>query len=462
MDRYPGRGGAVGAGCWRWAAEPRDDKGKLVRRLRIRGRGALVAAAAMCVVAAQPGFSGGAAAAGTARAAGEPTPYAIDPQAADIEGAATPSSAEELEAGFTYRDSIEPGERLVYELALDDAKNAYVSATAVPELESQVAYGDELTVTMEDSAGKECDSAQARILPPGVYPRPLTAYASRTLDGSQDSACQAAGTYHVIVERKSKPTSSQGAWELELRHLSEPRLKTAGPTEAPGDWPSDSPEPPSGPAKQREGGAGFADAMDLGEGRWTALIDPGESLFYRVPVDWGQQLFTSVDLGASDGNGVVSGAMSLAVYNPARGLVDSVGSMSYSGRRKSLSTEPAPPVDYANRFSSTADEQAMRFAGWYYLRVSLSPEVGEKFGQKPHELTLGVTVDGEPKGDPGYDGPAGEFDVAEESLGQGPAPVADDNGTMKLVAAGGIGTGTVLVLGLGGWMLIARRRAAGR
>lgn len=432
-----------------------------MKRLRDRSRGALVAAAAMCVVAAQPGLPGGAALAGTARAADGPTPYAIDPWATPVEGAATTSTAESLEAGSTYSDSIEPGKRLVYRLDLDDAANAYVSATAAPELRSQVAYGDELTVTMEDSQGKECDSAQARILPPGVYPRPLTAYVSRTLDGTADEACQEAGPYHVIVERKSKSTSTQGPWKLELRYLSEPKLTGAGPTEAAENWPSASPEPPSGAPERRKGGAGFADAADLREGRWTAAIDPGESLFYRVPVDWGQQLFTSAELGASEGKGTVSGAMSLAVYNPARGLVDSVGSMSYSGKLKSLSTEPAPPVDYANRFSSTADEQAMRFAGWYYVRVSLSPEVGEKFGDKPHDLTLRVAVDGEAKDEPGYAGSAGEFQVPGNSPGQAPVG-GEDNGTMTLVAAGGIGTGTVLVLGLGGWMLIARRREAGR
>lgn len=434
-----------------------------MKRLRNRGRVALVAAAAMCAVAAQPGSAGlpglpglpGLA--GTARAADGATPYAFDPEAASIEGAATTGDAEPLEEGSTYRDSIEPGKKLVYRLDLDDAKSAYVSATAVPELGSRVAYGDELSVTIEDGDGKKCDSAEARVVPPGVYPRPLTAYASRTLDGEEGEACQEAGAYYAVVERKSKRTSTQDAWELELRHLSEPKLKDAGPTEAPEDWPDTSPEPPSGGSKAQEGGAGFADAATLGQGVWTATIDPGESLFYRVPVDWGQQLFTSADLGASEGNGVVSGAMSLAVYNPARGLVDSQGSMSYSGKQKSLSTDPAPPVDYANRFSSTADEQAMRFAGWYYVRVSLSPEVGEKYGQQAHDLTLRVTVDGEAKDGPGYDGPAGEFDVADEGLE--PAPTGDDdNGTMTLVAAGGIGMGAVLVLGLGGWMLLARRR----
>lgn len=426
------------------------------------GRVALVAAA-MCAVAAQPGLTGGPGGlpglAGTAQAAEEPSPYAFDPRAGRIEGAARISAAQQLEAGFTYRDSIEPGKKLFYRLDLDDAKNAYVSATAVPELGSRVGYGDKLTITVQDSDGGDCDSDQVRVPMSGEYPQPLTAYASRTLEGKKYGACRKAGPYYVIVERQSKATSTQDAWDLELRYLSEPKLKAAGATEAPEDWPSASPEPPSGDSKARAGGAGFTDAADLGGGEWTARIDPGESLFYRVPVSWGQQLFTSAELGGSEGKGVVGGALSLDVYNPARGLVGATETMSYNGERKSLAPDPAPPVDYANRFGSSSGERAMRFAGWYYVRVSLSPEVGEKFGQKPYDLTLRVTVDGKAKDGPGYDGSAGEFDVSDDSLEQAapPAP-AEDSGTMKLVAAGGIGTGTVLLLGLGGWMLVARRQ----
>ncbi|MFC8825419.1 hypothetical protein ACFT9I_08695 [Streptomyces sp. NPDC057137] len=433
-----------------------------MKRLRSMGRVALVAAA-MCAVAAQPGLVGGPGGlpglAGTARAADEPSPYAFDPRAGRIEGAARISAAQQLEAGFTYRDSISPGEKLFYRLDLDDAKNAYVSATAVPELGSRVGYGDKLTITVQDSDGGDCDSDQVRVPLSGEYPQPLTAYASRTLEGKEYGACRNAGPYYVIVERESKATSTQDAWDLELRYLSEPKLKAAGSTDAPGDWPSASPEPPSGASKALAGGAGFTAAADLGEGEWTARIDPGESLFYRVPVSWGQQLFTSAELGSSEGKGVVSGALSVDVYNPARGLVGVTETMSYNGEQKSLSPAPAPPVDYANRFGSSRGEKAMRFAGWYYVRVSLNPEVGEKFGQKPYDLTLRVTVDGKAKDGPGYDGSAGEFDVSDDSLEQAspPAP-AEDSGTMELVAAGGIGTGTVLLLGLGGWMLLARRQ----
>ncbi|WP_405821535.1 hypothetical protein OG705_17615 [Streptomyces sp. NBC_00838] len=443
-----------------------------MKRLRSRGRAALVAAAAMCAVVAQPAASGGPVPAGlpglagTAAAAEGPTAYEFDKDAGRLEGGTGTGDAGQLDKGATHLDSIEPGKKLFYQLDLDDAENAYVSVTAVPGLESRVDYGDKITVRMQDGDGKDCDSEQARVLPTGDYPQPLTASVSRTLTGKKYGACRGAGTYHVIVERESKPASSQEPWELELRFLSEPPVKAGGSAEAPEEWPTVSPGQSSGTSEPREGGAGFSAATSLGGGEWTAGIEPGESLFYRVPVDWGQQLFATAELGGSDGDGIVTGAMSLAVYNPARGLVDSTDTMSYNGEAKSTSTDPAPPVFYGNRFKSAAHEKAMRFAGWYYLRVSLNPEVGEKFGQKSYGLTLRVDVEGSAEDGPEYDGPAEEFNVSDENrdqadTGENPRD-AEDSGTMTLVAAGGIGTGTVLVLGLGGWALLARRREAGR
>lgn len=61
-------------------------------------------------------------------------------------------------------------------------------------------------------------------------------------------------------------------------------------------------------------------------------------------------------------------------------------------------------------------------------------------------------------------GHAGDFEVTEddqEAADSGKsAPEVEKSGSMKLVAAAGIGAGTVLVLGLGVWTLLARRRTA--
>ncbi|MFB6981904.1 hypothetical protein [Streptomyces scopuliridis] len=429
------------------------------RAASARGPRAAAVGAAVCVLAALPG---------QARAAGEPGPYAFDPGAQRISGAATTSQAKQLDDGGTYRDAIEPGGTLVYRLNLDAETNTYVSAVAVPRPATTVAYGDKIEISLQDSQGSDCGSNDAQFGSAGKFPRPLAAYAYRLIDEGAYS-CQGAGAYYVVIERTGEDTSTPEPWELEIRHVSEPKLTSPGPSEAPSGWPSASPEPAGGEPRARAGGTGFYDAAELGKGEWTAEIEPGATLFYRVPVDWGQQIFAAADLGsaaaAGSGPGFVSGAFSMALYNPARGLVDSTNSLSYNGKQKTTALDPLPPVAYENRFGSRTGDKEMRFAGWYYLRVSLNPEVGEKFGAGPYGLMLRVDVTGDPKSAPAYAGPAGDFSVnpgdrqaAADDGKTGTA--AADSGTMKVVAAAGIGVGTVLVLGLGVWTLLARRRAA--
>lgn len=138
----------------------------------------------------------------------------------------------------------------------------------------------------------------------------------------------------------------------------------------------------------------------------------------------------------------------------------------------------------------------MRFAGWYYLALHLGAAVADRFGDEPVGLTLRVRLEGEAGTGPGYLGasePRGVFEVtvgdreaAEDgtagdtleggtgdggdevdtgSSGQGKGSGSSSVGrdqrlAMTVVAAGGIGTGSLLVLGLLVWTLVARRRAS--
>jgi len=324
-------------------------------------------------------------------------------------------------------------------------------------------------VSIRDSSDDECSSQDA-LFGSAQYLRPIAAYASRRID--KDGNCQDAGTYYVLVERESKEASAQGEWDLELRYVSEPELAnpSAGPTDAPTSWPSASPPPPAAATDNtRHGGAGYYDATSLETGEWKDRIEPGQTLFYRVPVDWGQQIFATAGLSNSTSakNPFVGSALAMSLENPVLGHVDEVSPMSYAGTPISVPFDPLPPVAYENRYDSSDDVSAMRFAGWYYLSVSLSPAVAEAYGDKPITLTLQISVKGQAGRTP-YKGDAGIFAVTQGDKdaareGQSGAQAAADSrgsSTMKLVAAAGIGAGTVLVLWMGLWTLIARRRAA--
>ncbi|WP_206311025.1 hypothetical protein [Streptomyces sp. A1499] len=421
---------------------------------------------------------------GQAVAAGEPGPYAFAEGAETVDGARSNVEGHRLMPGGTYKSSLPRGGRLYYRLDLKAKESAYVSATAVPRLGTRVSYADGLEVSVQDADGNNCSPMEAQEARFGASEsaRPITATAARRT-GPAEPSCAGAGTYYVLVERTSDPESSREAWALELRVASEPAVRVTGATEPPRTWDSATPAPPTGERKRRAGGTSYHTARALGNGVWGDSVTPGETRYYRVPVDWGQQLAVSAELGTSDGRrrgtadpatrgtGYVSPGLVMTLANPVRAEVEDADT-AYDGEQKSAALEPLPPVAYENRFATADAVSAMRFAGWYYVSVHLNPEVAERFGEAPLELTLRVDVDGDPLPGPSYAGsprPAEEFGVTErdaeaarrgESAARGEGG-SDDDPVLAAVAVGGIGTGVLLLGILGVWTLTARRRAAG-
>ncbi|MFF2780446.1 hypothetical protein ACFVU3_36775 [Streptomyces sp. NPDC058052] len=436
--------GATGDGTGR--------RGRTAARAR-KAAALLTAAAAMGTLTALPAW----AADGTAV-----PPYAFDPAAQRVQGAASSADAAPLEPGRTYRDTLKKDGKVYYRLNLDTTKNSYVSAVAVPKPGGKAAYGDGFRIAIQDGSGSECGYQEVNFAA-GDYVRPLTGYARRIVHPDV-SGCQDAGTYYVLVERESDAASTPDDWELEIQHVNEPLLSKIGPDKLPESWPSGTPAPPAGGPRERQGGAGFHTAVSLQDGEWRADVRPGQTLFWRVPVDWGQQLFATAELGSSAaGDELVSNALALGLDNPARGFVD-LQTLSYSGKPATTALAPQRPVAHENRSSYETATSGMRFAGWYYLTATLSPEIAQEYGDEPLPLTLRVTVRGEKKPGPGYAGDPGVFQVTDDdrqaAANGATGAEAAKGGTMVVLAAGGLGLGTVLLVGLGAWTLLARRRAA--
>lgn len=456
-------------------------------------RGVVVAAVLGAVVGAGAGPGAG------TEAVAAPDAYTYDfaEGAREVEGAASTTDAVRLEPGGIYRSILPVNGRLHFRLALDATSNAYVSATAVPRQGATVSSSDGVKVSVQDADARSCSYDSTRF-GPSRSPHPVAASASRVTDG-ETTACQSAGTYYVVVDRLDSAGSSSDDWDLELTYVSEPGLVNKGATlarespESPESWDSDSPAPLTGDAVRREGGAGFATAAPVGNGVWQGDITPGRTLFYRVPVDWGQRLYAVAELGSSSGGShggssggsqgggrYVSSALVMALYDPARGYVDDEG-LVYDGRQTSAALDPLPPVAYANRYGSGDRVSGMRFAGSYYLVVHLGEQVTKRFGDGPYGLTLRVQVTGTAQDAPAYLGqssPRDTFAVTDEDreAAAGWAGVAGADGSvaagrggsggsgggdaaMRVVAVSGIGAGSVLVLGLGLWTVVARRRA---
>ncbi|GGX12393.1 hypothetical protein GCM10010297_37290 [Streptomyces malachitofuscus] len=404
-------------------------------------------------------------AAGSVRSIGDAGDYGFAEDARRIDGAASTADAVELVPGRTYRSTLPPSGKVYYRLELDGTTNTYASATAAPPAGRDTSVIDGLKMSVQDGDGRSCD-ADTATFGAGGSPHPVAVWAVREISPRR-SLCKDAGTYYVTVERADPDgkNSSPVPWELELTTVSEPALENSGPTKAPEEWNSASPQPVAGEPERRPGGAGFARATSLGHGVWRDDIRPGQTLFYKVPVDWGRQLHATAELGSasSAGKGYVAAALDLDLYNPVRAHVEDVG-VGYDGGQKSKSLAPVPPVEYVNRHAAGRQVSTMRFAGSYYLVAHLSAEVADDFGDGPVPLTLRVGLSGAAQDGPGYAGrpvPADVFTVTGEGRGtaaQGGGTAGDD-AAYRALAVGGIGTGSALLAGLGVWALVARRRA---
>lgn len=392
--------------------------------------------------------------------------YRTGDGATAVKGSTSTTDAPQLKPGL-HTDSIKRGEQKYYAVTLDDRTSAYFSAVAAPRPGTKVAdYGDKLTVTVQDSDGTTCDAGAHPSFHGGGMAYPVADYATRRI-GADRTGCQKAGPYYLVITREGSAASGSDTWPLELDYLDEPPLKGTTPARPGlGSWSTVTPAPRTDTTKRSaKGGTGFNDAGSVDSGVWKDRITPGETRFYRVPVDWGQRLNLSAELpnAPSGTSGFLARMLGLGVYNPARGAVDDLSFVAYTGK-PAAAKEFTAPVAYGNRFQPTRAVSAMRFAGWYYLEVSLHPDAARYF-PKGAELTLRVDVRGTATAGPGYAEPADTFSVTSgdrESARKGQtAQQAAKSGILMTVAYAGIGTGVVLLVGLGAWTLVARRSTAG-
>lgn len=389
-------------------------------------------------------------------------PYRTAPGAEPVRGSATSADGPSLKPG-TYTDTISAGERKHYQVVLDDTSNAFVSTVLAPPPGTEVGVLSGIRVSLASPKGERCSNS-SDVTFKGTTARPIAGYATRRIEATR--TCQEAGSYLYAVEWIGSDTGPGSAgWPIELKFMSEPGLKAdAQAPSAPVTWSSQAPTAQTGVEKSLTGGTGFNDAPAVGEGVWRDELSPGESRFYKVPVDWGQQLFLDAEQANSptaQASAVVDG-LQMALYNTARGLVDGAGT-SYLGKQAAVSLGTAP-VAFSHRYRPQVDAiSAMRFSGWYYVRVTLDQRIGSTL-----PMVLRVGVEGDPQPGPAYDGDAtaAGFGITDEGREAAEEGLVENGGaqnaTLRAVGITGISLGTVLLLGLAAWTAILRGGGTGR
>ncbi|MFG3253975.1 VWA domain-containing protein [Streptomyces sp. NPDC048172] len=382
-------------------------------------------------------------------------------------------------ASGQYVDTIGPGEKRYYRVGMDKGSTTTFSATGVPQPGSKVDSLDGLRteiISPENTTPCESNTTHFSQSEGGV---PLVSSSSRIPgdDGRSGGTCDwGAGRYLLAVERTSKKGSDSARWPLELSYtVEQPLKKGLTPAQsmpelgAAGEGAS----LPQGTPRKVTGGTGFNDAKTVGTGVWRDKLLPSQTLWYRVPVGWGQQVRYDVEFSNEPtADEYSSGFTRIAtqVYGPGRQPVSDelTGTGAYTGKPDKISAG-TPPVSWTNRWESAAQARPVHAAGDYYIAVTLGAKASQIAENPDIGVTLRLDVKGTAKSGPQHGAPAAKAGAGASAGGDadGTAPRADKDGDGSAgwsgaqVAAVAGGTGVLLLAGLGLWYVLARRGGNG-
>ncbi|MDT9690850.1 VWA domain-containing protein [Streptomyces sp. P9(2023)] len=380
-----------------------------------------------------------------------------------IAGTPTSDRAPALVPG-QYLDSIGPGERRYYAADLDDVSTVDFAATAVPQPGAAVDTVDALaTRLVYASAGGEGSCAtSSEMFHQNEGAVPLTSAVARVPTEKRYSTCDKAGRYWFVVERRSKPDSDAARWPLELvLGVETPLPAGTTPAQSQPEYGAGGKDAvlPTGDPKDVRGGTGFNDARELGRGVWRDRLLPSQTLWYKVPVGWGQQLRYGVEFAnepTGEGSSSTISYGGTQVYTPARhpvggGTGEFSSRTSYTGRPAALGMGTVP-VAWTNRYESHPDVVPVHTTGGFYIAVTLGAQAAEIAENPRIAMVLRIAVIGEELSGPAHG--AASVAAAGNPDKRGESSVAADSGgtggagwTVTEAAAAG-GAAVVLIAGV--------------
>ncbi|MEU7632446.1 VWA domain-containing protein [Nocardia sp. NPDC049220] len=378
-----------------------------------------------------------------------------------------------------YLDTIGQKETRYWALDIPTGATAYFSGTiSFPRLPNIGSVDDinVLNLRVYGADGRDCNAfefQQATSSSDGVA---LTV--AKTWDGAtkerasnaNSDKCRGGGRYYFALTWDKVSTGVPERLPLELLVGIEPAATDPGPAAT---------APPTAFAEQAGagtptiGGGSFNVATPLtATGRYTDTLRPGEFVFYRVRLDWGQGLAYQVRFGGNGARGVDNVSnIRTTLYSPIRQEIGSDFS-AYTGTDHVLpSNKPMAtvPIRYANRTATSLDARKESVGGWYYLAVKLGSTFTEKGDGTPVPIQLDLTVGGTRENGPVYSTGIGDGVFGEKASGVGKAnsvpntaatptnDVATRPATKWLLVAG-LGAGAVIVVGVIAGLVVARRR----
>lgn len=370
-------------------------------------------------------------------------------------------------------DGEEP--RLSYAFDLPEGTRAYVAATVPWSTPLEVDADNSLGVSLRPEAtepslgvcerGTDFPSHSKG----GSIPATATAQLGWDADAADDE-CGGEGRYVIEVDN-THVSERHGPAPLELTLMVEPAADNVDDLPEPYADADDPVVPDAdGEPDPVVGSGSFGDAPIVEPGLYGDVLRPGERLYYRVPMDWGQRLSYEIELAQVDDEiaDQLGGAVEIGstVYNPMRAdtaQIDGLGMLMYTGVSDDIDGFTAP-VRYNNRDADDDATAGASIPGYYYISVRMSADADDPYFELP--ITLAVDVDGEVDGAPEYDDqhglgtPAEQLAVELASQEQESADdgAADSSGPISLLwvavaTAGALSLAAVTVA----WMLLRRK-----
>ncbi len=406
------------------------------------------------------------------------------PTGEPVQGTPTPDGAPVLAPG-SYVDSLEVDEVTHYVVDVPPGALPYVAATTVaPRADYDTSSLEGVSVTLQTAEGR-CEYEPGAAVDQSSGVKPVTTVAALPPPDREDPVygCGLPGRYVVEVERNASRTEVPRL-PVELLVLLEPAVRDVASLPDPTVPVPADPELPArsaGAPREALGGGSFATAPVLEPGTHRDGVLAGETLFYRVPVGWGQRLNVAATVeGTRVGNDFAP--VEVRLLNPARQAMDPNGQdggndvfvlMPEQGERASTAHAWTAPVTYRNREAElTSEVTTASLAGDQYVVVTVQEFAGSldvtEGGLLP--LTLTVEVAGEEQGAPDYTGttqgasedtgPAGG--PAGEARGEAAAEPRRETGGDGLSPVAYAGGGVAAALLAGGLLLAPWLRRGGR
>ena len=406
-----------------------------------------------------------------------------------VKATATAANAPTIGVG-QYRDSYNTSGTPRY-YTINRTPGSLVTAsvaTVVRELSGSANYED-LHLALTTLDGKECSSTTS---PAGAEYAAIVYGAAVRSAGSQSTTepprgCADDPQLRLTMNRTSR-SGGGGTVPVELVVTEQPPVtnRDALPDSVADYDGHGKAVGATSPVRRAVGGSGFSNAAEVAAGTWSDSVAFGESVLYRVRLDYGQTLRVTATL--PDGGKRLTRSpfdqwfTRLTVITPARLPTAQLQQNGAGNRPASKLTVASPQVRVRNDELALRSTQSPTFldastasvAGDYYVSLELEPVASPQLRGVAMPVRLALAVDGSPHGQPALAGASAAPSNATPSVPPATAapstPPAggaqsdrDGQPTSPAVLVGlGAGAAVVLVAGAAGLRRLVRRRRRNR